>query len=144
MALTDCLARSRKISTRSNFWNLSSSSIKSKNIIVIAYFLSKCFGKSFINIKNYFGARKNIPRPWSKRFRVSVLTIHSAVTYFQLLQLVDILICLKNIERCTAAAHDGYRLLLDKFPRSVPLLYSFASFYDVVLNRLVRVRSLFG
>ena len=55
-----------------------------------------------------------------------------------LLQLGDILICLKNIERCNAAAQDGYRLLLDKFPRSVPLLHSYASFYDVVLNRLVR------
>eukprot|EP00291_Cryptomonas_curvata_P022650 CAMPEP_0172161856 /NCGR_PEP_ID=MMETSP1050-20130122/6348_1 /TAXON_ID=233186 /ORGANISM="Cryptomonas curvata, Strain CCAP979/52" /LENGTH=979 /DNA_ID=CAMNT_0012831781 /DNA_START=1741 /DNA_END=4680 /DNA_ORIENTATION=- len=57
-------------------------------------------------------------------------------------KLGDILICLKNIERNTAAAHDGYRLLLDKFPRSVPLLYSFASFYDVVLNRPMEANQL--
>lgn len=33
------------------------------------------------------------------------------------------------------SAHDGYRDLLEKFPRSTAVLRSYAAFCDVVLNR---------
>ena len=59
-------------------------------------------------------------------------------------QVDDILLHLERIERDTAGASEGYRVLLDKFPRSLPLLHSCASFYDAVLNRpLSRSLSLF-
>mmetsp|Transcript_17439 Transcript_17439/g.48149 ORF Transcript_17439/g.48149 Transcript_17439/m.48149 type:complete len:1292 (-) Transcript_17439:986-4861(-) len=47
----------------------------------------------------------------------------------------ELLTCLDTIESCKEAAQEGYRGLLDKFPRSVSVLRSFAGFCDVILNR---------
>jgi len=47
----------------------------------------------------------------------------------------ELLTCMKIIETSKEAAYDGYRSLLEKFPRNVSLLRSMAGFCDVALNR---------
>mmetsp|Transcript_54143 Transcript_54143/g.113179 ORF Transcript_54143/g.113179 Transcript_54143/m.113179 type:complete len:303 (+) Transcript_54143:179-1087(+) len=54
----------------------------------------------------------------------------------------DIVSCLQRIERASEGASEGYKALLDKFPRSVPLLHSYGSFCDVILNRAIQARQL--
>mmetsp|Transcript_88598 Transcript_88598/g.235788 ORF Transcript_88598/g.235788 Transcript_88598/m.235788 type:complete len:780 (+) Transcript_88598:387-2726(+) len=47
----------------------------------------------------------------------------------------ELLLCMEIIEASKNAAYEGYRTLLEKFPRSISLLRSFAGFCDDVLNR---------